>query len=663
MTQLIRSKQQVANSVKRSVDQMSMAERIAMLPAEEKARILSQYTEDQLVVLSNDWNFWARPKQMIPMGNWTTWMILAGRGFGKALPLDTRIPTPMGYKTMGSLQVGDTVLGSDGQNTKITFATEVMYNHECYELIFDDGLKIVADSDHRWEVETLNPRVKNGRRTTGIKTTREIYGDSLLPVVEDTRSFHAIKMAKAFQGETKYFKISPKTMGKQFGLWSTSGICPAVDGCKKPNYLPYLWGSLAQRLEFMDGYLNSVGLLDVNGKSSVTCRFNTDAAAGFMRSFLASLGTKSLRSKGVFTCGKMRDRDNSQDVRLHYDVHFVPTQNFLDACNFYMPLSIHHRKYMEEATYRYIIGCRRAKSIPVRCITVDAPDHLFLCTERFLPTHNTRTGAETVRDWVRQGYKHIALCGQTKSDVRDTMLKGLSGLLTICQNDEDKPYYVQSRRVVIWEKSGAEAHLYSGDEPGQLRGPQHDKAWVDELVKFMYPEEFWDMLELGLRLGDNPQTVITTTPKPQQLLKDILADPKTHVTKGNTYENTQNLSDKFIDKVIKKYEGTSLGRQELYADILDDTTGALWQRETLDLTRVPVAPLNLFRIVVAVDPAVTSKETSDETGIIVAGLARHEGDLQVYVLEDLSLVDTPGNWSKLAVETYKKWNADVIVAY
>jgi phage terminase large subunit-like protein len=269
----------------------------------------------------------------------------------------------------------------------------------------------------------------------------------------------------------------------------------------------------------------------------------------------------------------------------------------------------------------------------------------------------TRTGAEAVRQWVREGYKRIALIGQTKSDVRDTMLFGESGLMTVCQNDDNPPEYIASKRVVRWA-NGAQAFLYSGDEPEQMRGPQHEKGWVDELAKFKKAEECWDNFILGLRLGDNPQCVCTTTPKPLQLIKELLNDEETYVTTGSTYENYGNLSHKFIKHVVKKYEGTKLGKQELWGRLLEDIEGALWKWDLLNQLRVKAAP-PLKRIIVAIDPAATSKETSDETGIIAAGLG-HDGN--AYILSDVTNIYTPTDWAKAAINEYKRLRADKVVA-
>lgn len=273
-------------------------------------------------------------------------------------------------------------------------------------------------------------------------------------------------------------------------------------------------------------------------------------------------------------------------------------------------------------------------------------------------TGKTWVGSHLVIEHAREYPRFpIALVGQTKADVRDTMVEvGDSSILNVSPPDF-RPDYEPSKRRLTW-KNGAVAMIYSGDEPDQLRGPQHGFAWVDELAKFKYPQETWDNLEMGLRLGPNPQIAVTTTPRPILIIRQLLADPDVVVTRESTFENIANLSPRFIERLKAKYEGTRLGRQELYGDILEDTPGALWKRDVLDAGRVKDYP-HLVRIVVAIDPAVTATEDSDETGIIVAGV----DDKGVgYVLDDLTVKASPDAWARRAVEAYHRHHADRIVA-
>jgi phage terminase large subunit-like protein len=273
----------------------------------------------------------------------------------------------------------------------------------------------------------------------------------------------------------------------------------------------------------------------------------------------------------------------------------------------------------------------------------------------------TRTGAEYVRKRVEEGSaRRVAIIGQTKGDVRDTMIEvGASSLLAISP-PWFMPKFESSKRRLTWP-NGAIGIIYSGDEPGQLRGPQHDLAWMDEPAKFKYPQETWDNMEFGLRIGQDPRVVVTTTPRPIPMIRQLLADPKTADVRVSTYENIDNLSKAFIDRIKSKYEGTHLGRQELHGEVLEDNPGALWKRTELDADRVTKAP-ELERIVVAIDPEATATEDSAETGVIVAGIAKVGKEYHGYVLEDLTIKGTPEQWASQAVAGYHKSHADLIVA-
>jgi len=269
----------------------------------------------------------------------------------------------------------------------------------------------------------------------------------------------------------------------------------------------------------------------------------------------------------------------------------------------------------------------------------------------------TRTGAEFVRDEVAKGKaKRVAIIGHTVADVRKVMIEGESGLLA-CYPPGEGPIYTPSDRSITWP-NGAIATTYSGDSADQLRGPQHDFYWADEIAKWKHLQDAWDNLQFGLRLGSAPRGVITTTPKPLSLLRVLMRDASTVVTRGSTYDNSSNLPPATLEEFRKKYEGTRLGRQELFAEILDDAPGALWKRDSFDKLRVK-APPELTRIVVAIDPAVTDQEHSDESGIVAAGRGI---DGHAYVLDDWSCRVSPGDWAKRAIELYHKHRADLVLA-
>jgi predicted phage terminase large subunit-like protein len=244
------------------------------------------------------------------------------------------------------------------------------------------------------------------------------------------------------------------------------------------------------------------------------------------------------------------------------------------------------------------------------------------------------------------------------------MVEGETGLLRTAPRHA-RPQYEPSKRRIVWP-NGAVAALRSADEPEGFRGLQAEAVWADELAAWENPDA-WDQLQLGLRLGPRPRQVVTTTPKPSALIKALLRDEGTVVTRGSTYDNRANLAPAFFRQIVTRYEGTRLGRQELHAEVLEDVEGALWTLAMIDATRRP-PPLihirgedvrDLNRIVVAIDPAVSAGEDSDETGIIVAGLG-HDG--RGYVLADRSTRAHPSDWARRAIAAFDEFGADRIVA-
>jgi len=272
----------------------------------------------------------------------------------------------------------------------------------------------------------------------------------------------------------------------------------------------------------------------------------------------------------------------------------------------------------------------------------------------------TRTAAEWLRQELQRpnGPRRAALVGSTASDVRDVMVQGESGLLAVCDRAAFKATYNPSLRKVTFG-NGAVAFTYSADEPGRLRGPQHDVAWSDEIATWRYADS-WDQLQFGLRLGLNPRQIATTTPRPIKLVRDLIVADSTAVTRGSTYDNRANLAPAFFEQIITKYEGTTLGRQELMGELIEDVEGALWKRAMIDAHRVTLDKLpELKTVSVAVDPATTHGEDSDETGLAVAGLGY---DKEYYVLHVSGHRLSPNDWAMKAMTLYDTFQANEIVA-
>lgn len=267
----------------------------------------------------------------------------------------------------------------------------------------------------------------------------------------------------------------------------------------------------------------------------------------------------------------------------------------------------------------------------------------------------TKTGAETTHQWARNRKWHLALVGETAAEVRDVMVEGSSGLLATT-----KPWnpceYQPSKRRVIWPNTGTWATLYSGDDPDQLRGPNTHKVWVDELAKFRYPQQCWDNIEMLNRMGKHPQIVVTTTPRPLPLIRSLVADVRTLIRKVSTFRNALNLAQTFLNRLLTRYVGTRLGRQELEADILSESDEALWKLQWLERNRVTQFP-HLIRTIVGVDPPAGE---ITECGIVASGVNVDRTDC--YTLADDSIAGTPDVWAKQVWATALKVNAHAIYA-
>ena len=276
----------------------------------------------------------------------------------------------------------------------------------------------------------------------------------------------------------------------------------------------------------------------------------------------------------------------------------------------------------------------------------------------------TRAGAEWIRaqalglpPFAQQPVGRIALVGETDHDVREVMIEGVSGLLAIHDRHE-RPQWISSRKRLQWP-NGAVAYAFSADDPESLRGPQFGCAWSDEMAKWRYAEAAFDMLQFGLRLGSQPRQMITTTPRPTLLLKKLMQDPANVVTRAPTRANAFNLAPNFLKTVMARYAGTRLGRQELDGEIIEDRPDALWSRALIESCRVAAAP-DMQRIVVAVDPPVSSSKTADACGIVAAGMAANG---MIYVLADDSIAGaTPAAWATKAIALWRRVEADALIA-
>jgi len=296
----------------------------------------------------------------------------------------------------------------------------------------------------------------------------------------------------------------------------------------------------------------------------------------------------------------------------------------------------------------------------------------FICAGRGYG--KTRAGVEWVRQQVKSGKKRIAAIASTNSDILRVMIKGESGFLNVCHKGDKNhrgkvigyPHWSPTKRTLSWHKDGdhsnreiAIVEFFSSEEPERLRGPQYECAWADELAAWNNAEDTWDMAQFGLRLGKHPRVCITTTPKSTPLVRRLMKDPKTHVTTGSTFDNADNLAGSFVQTIREQYEGTRLGRQELYAEVLTENEGALWTADMIDACQVSRDEVpELVRKVVSVDPAVSSNVESDSTGIVVAGI---DINGKAYVLGDYTFKASPETWANKVADLYHSWECSRIV--
>jgi len=696
----------------------SLIERLRALPAEERRRILSSLAHDEKRALDYCWPVFARPEQLPPEGDWFGWLILAGRGWGKQLDVDTPIPTPSGWKRNGDLQAGDVIYGEHGQPVTVLAAHEHEYN-DAYELVFNDGSTLVACDEHLWLTWDRSARKAYGRSKNPIvrprvRTTREIR--KTLRYDSGRFANHSIRVAASLRGNSEKLPIPPYLLGVWLGDGGTkTGLLHLSDrdapeilarlldigaavyarassrnergsktyvvkingetlfsALKRAGFIgnkhipvQYLRASVEDRLELLRGIIDTDG--HVSARSGmIEVVLTHERLARDVFELVASLGHIVRWSSGTASYGNVI-------TGTRYRVGFIAGQYAATVSFKRDRLREPSGRAIMRRTHRYIVDVRPVGKRWMRCITVDNPSGLYLAGRSMIPTHNTRTGAEWVKSLVESGkYGRIALIAEDASDARDVMVEGASGIMGVFPPWQRPTYYPSMRRVVF--HNGAIATMFSSEDPEALRGPQHHAAWIDELAKYRNAQEVWDQTMFGLRLGEKPLVCITTTPRPIPLLRKLVDDPKIVVTAGSTYDNIENLAPTFRQTVLDAYEGTRLGRQEIHGELLWDNPNALFSPELIEETRVDSPPDDLEMIVVAVDPPASANENSDECGIIVVGAKRvrqrdpvtgesRPGIAHFYVLADYTVQGlSPTGWAEKALRAYADMDADYIVA-
>lgn len=579
---------------------------------------------------------------------------------GEALALDTPIPTPAGWTTMGELLPGDVVFGADGEPTTVTWVSTVAFDRPCYEVQFSDGEVVVADAEHKWTTWDHKNRSyinRYGRGKSSVVTTEQIR-NTLNRSDEHKQANHAIRIARPLETDVADLPIPPYTLGVWLGDGHThhaavTSMDPEVvegviaDGFRVTEWAEhgahglartygvlglsrllkdtgllhhktvpeeYLRASYAQRLELLRGLLDTDGTVCPRTGRIEFDNTNKDIIEGVVE-LVASLGIRC----------RLNVRKKKEGQRQAYRVIFhtgLPVFKIRRKAD-------RLRAPTPEHGYRYIVSVTPVESVPVKCIAVEAEDSLYLVGRTMVPTHN-------------------------------------SGILN-CARADFMPTYTPSLRKIEWP-NGAVAFTYSSDAPSQLRGPQSHFTWADELAAYrMVPDDsgatIWDNIVISTRLGDRPQILITTTPKRVTIMRDLVkqAEDKTKnvsLHSASTLANRSNLSPEYVGALFDMYAGTHLERQELYGEMVGDAAGALLASHDIGHLSdgIVMPPRKDLQIVIAVDPSV--EKGRDETGVIVVGATMEPRitDRHAFVLEDLTSDRGPEEWSKIVVDAQKRWS-------
>lgn len=652
------------------------------------------------------------PHQIVPPGNWWyLWLLLAGRGAGKALHLNTPIPTPNGWTYMGNVKVGEQLLDEQGRPCLITAVSPVMLDHDCYRVRFSDGSEIVADAEHRWHVWSYAYRKAMNRRVGGgdhrkpqcqphlgpeIITTLEMIGRLRQEGRGDLNL--SVPVTKALRLPEKSLPIDPYVLGAWLGdghLHSASittmdrevvaGITGAgfrleaqkhqnagaattysirhESGSRKRSLHRSLrrLGLLKNEKRIPIVYLRSsiaqrqmllMGLMDTDGhvdkKGSCEFAVVTKGLAEDVEELVVSLGWKATFSSRSLLGGGFVYR-----VRFRPDLPVVTVPRKLERIRAYGRQGSRH-------LHRMVVSIEPVDSAPVRCIAVDSPSHLYLAGRSMIPTHNTDACAAYFDRFMRwNAGARGGIVAPTIGDAAEACVHGPSGLMA--HNPTIRVFTRTGGTFVSWP-NGSEARLFgthTNDDVNRLRaGGNRHLYWVEELAAWRYLKEAWENMEFGLRLGTHPHIIGSTTPKTRPFLKRLMEEETTVISKATTFDNPK-LPPSQLERLRNRYQDTRLGQQELMGLYLEDVEGAMWTYELLSVTRRTIDEIpDMARVVVAVDPSGGDEEGNDEQGIIVCGRGV---DGQGYVLADRSCKESPEGWGRRAIQAYIDFKADRIV--
>jgi len=694
----------------RSEEDLSQADIVADLPEDQREEILAGLDPDKLLF---DRNFWLRPSQLAAVdSSHQLTVCLAGRGWGKAQRLDTPLPTPTGWTTMGDVLPGDELFGDDGHPTKVIAKTPVWLGTECYEVTFSDHTSLVVSAQHLWTVQNTKNReltlsteqlaatyIRNEKRGDArykipMPNPLELKPQDLLidPYVlgawlgDGSRGTPSITkpepemwaMIESRGYVTKYYKSSGIKDTRSVWNWDGSRSIKAdlrELGCIQDKHIPpqYLRGSVEQRIDLLKGLMDTDGYIDPkSGKAEFTTVI--PVLRDGMSELLSTLGIKHSVNEG-------RAMLNGQDYGPKWRIIFHAKSDFPV---FHITRKLERQQprtgHRELFTSRKIVNVERVPSVPTACIQVDSPSSLYLAGRKMVPTHNSRVLSEAVQKYaIGNPGCRIGVVGKTAADVRDVFVMGDSGILSIASPDEAPEYKPHERRLV-WQ-NGSSALLFSAVNPDTIRGPQFHFSVADEVSSYRNSPgaglaNAFDQLRIATRLptpeGFN-RVLVATTPKRLPIILDVMREAeerpdKVLIIRGSTFAN-RHLSRDYADTVTSLYAGTTLGKQELEGEILLDVDGALLQQSTIDTFRTlehslenqPEFWRTLPNRIVAIDPSV-SASPGDECGIIVAGATaeRKLHQRRAYVLEDGSFQGSPDEWAAKAVRLARKYECPIV---
>jgi phage terminase large subunit-like protein len=684
------------------------------LEQEELKEIIEK--ADPSLVRELNWRLTARPSQVLPEKGWTTAIMRMGRGSGKRLWTETPILTSYGFKTMGTIQEGDVVFDEKGEQCKVTYVSPIE-TKPAYKVCFSDGTHLYADPEHLWV--TLNHyekrKISQSETPYDIPTNWANKNPLTTQQIKDTLRYgkhqqleHSIPLAKPLQMPEAKLPIEPYVLGVWLGdganktaevanpeqeirdhiealgvitktVKQTPDKCPRytlgeieINGRRQHKvsrqlremnllhnkHIPkqYLHASEKQRLELLKGLMDTDGGYEKGNK--VVSFMSTDKQlAQDVLLLVRSLGMKP-------TLTKKQGRLYGVDKKMAYRVNYSANTQVFNLTRKAERLKFNGKQALR-SKHRMVINIEQAGDLPMRCISVDSSNAMYLAGEELIPTHNTRLAAEWVRRKIEiEGCKSGLIVGSTTAKVVDVMVEGPSGILACCPD----AVYKVNKNQIVWP-NGAKLYIQTAEKKEGARGYSVEFVWADEFCEWKYERETWGNViatvrEKGADGQSTSQKLITTTPKRTTLLKEIENKTKDVLVRtGSTYENRDNLTEEYLDELEATWGGTSLYRQEVLGEYLEQVEGAIWLEEwikhldTEEDVDYYTKEFEYDKIVVAIDPAISVSKDSDETGLVVVAKAADE----YFVLEDLSGKMHPDVWATKAIDRALKYGCEIIV--